>query len=219
GSDAAKKAGGAGAFARQPLTVGMTTAVREPLQESVQVVGSLIGAATVEVVPQAPGRLLSVNVRLGDAVTRGQQIAQVDDRELREQLRQAEASHQVAQATIRQREADLSFARTNLERSRSLFERNLLPQQTLDDGEARFQSAQAQLDLAQAQLAQAASRLEELRIALANTTITTPVDGYVGRRYVDPGAFVSTNQPVVQVVDISQVRLVVNLVERDLRRV
>ncbi len=219
GSDAAKKAGGAGAFARQPLTVGMTTAVREPLQESVQVVGSLIGAATVEVVPQASGRLLSVNVRLGDAVTRGQQIAQVDDRELREQLRQAEASHQVAQATIRQREADLSFARTNLERSRSLFERNLLPQQTLDDGEARYQSAQAQLDLAQAQLAQASSRLEELRISLANTVITSPVDGYVGRRYVDPGAFVSTSQPVVQVVDISLVRLVVNLVERDLRRV
>lgn len=208
-----------GALARPPLTVGMTTAVREPLQETVQVVGSLIGAATVEVVPQAAGRLLSVSVRLGDPVSRGQRIAQVDDREIREQLRQAEASHQVAEATIRQREADLSFARTNLERSRSLFERNLLPQQTLDDGEARYQSAQAQLDLAQAQLAQASSRLEELRITLANTEITSPVDGFVGRRYLDPGAFVSTSQPVVQVVDISLVRLVVNLVERDLRRV
>lgn len=217
-SSAAKKAG-PGAFARPPLTVGVTTATRQSLQESVQVVGSLIGAATVEVVPQAAGRLLSVAVRLGDPVTRGQRIAQVDDRELREQLRQAEASFDVAKATIRQREADLSFAKTNLDRSRSLFERNLLPQQTLDDGEARYQSAQAQLDLAQAQLAQASSRLEELRINLANTSITSPVDGYVGRRYLDPGAFVSTNQPVVQVVDISLVRLVVNLVERDLRRV
>jgi RND family efflux transporter MFP subunit len=152
-------------------------------------------------------------------VSRGQRIAQVDDRELREQLRQAEASFDVAQATIRQRDADLSFAKTNLDRSRSLFERNLLPQQTLDDGEARYQSAQAQLDLAKAQLAQASARLDELRITQANTTITSPVDGYVGRRYVDPGAFVSTNAPVVQVVDISLVRLVVNLVERDLRRV
>ncbi len=216
GAPAAKKGS---AFGRQPLTVGLTAASRQALQETVQVVGSLIGAATVEVVPQAGGRLLSISVRLGDPVSRGQRIAQLDDRELREQLRQAEASFDVSQATIRQREADLSFAKTNLDRSRSLFERNLLPQQTLDDGEARYQSAQAQLDLAKAQLAQASARLEELRITQANTSITSPVDGYVGRRYVDPGAFVSTNQPVVQVVDISLVRLVVNLVERDLRRV
>lgn len=214
---AAKK--GPGAFGRQPMTVGLTTVARKPLQESVQVVGTLIGASTVEVVPQAGGRLLSVSVRLGDPVARGQRLAQVDDRELREQLRQVEASYDVAQATIRQREADLAFAKTNLDRSRSLFERNLLPQQTLDDGEARYQSAQAQLDLAQAQLAQAAARRDELRITQANTSITSPVDGFVGRRYVDPGAFVSTNQPVLQVVDISLVRLVVNLVERDLRRV
>lgn len=210
---------GASAFARQPLTVGMTAATRQPLQEVVQVVGSLIGAATVEVVPQAGGRLLSIGVRLGDPVSRGQRIATLDDRELREQLRQAEGSFEVAQATIRQRDADLSFAKTNLDRSRSLFERNLLPQQTLDDGEARYQSAQAQLDLARAQLTQASARLDELRITLANTVITSPVDGFVGRRYVDPGAFVSTNAPVVQVVDISLVRLVVNLIERDLRRV
>lgn len=214
-------AGGAAkkGFGRQPLTVGLTAATRQPLQETVQVVGSLIGAATVEVVPQAGGRLLNISVRLGDPVSRGQRIAQLDDREIREQLRQAEASFDVAQATIRQREADLSFAKTNLDRSRSLFERNLLPQQTLDDGEARYQAAQAQLDLARAQLAQASARLEELRITQTNTTITSPVDGYVGRRYVDPGAFVSTNAPLVQVVDISLVRLVVNLVERDLRRV
>lgn len=210
---------GPGAFARPPLTVGMTAAARQPLQEIVQVVGSLVGAATVEVVPQAGGRLLTLGVRLGDPVARGQRLATLDDRELREQLRQAEGSFEVAQATIRQREADLSFAKTNLDRSRSLFERNLLPQQTLDDGEARYQSAQAQLDLARAQLTQASARLDELRIQLANTNITSPVDGFVGRRYVDPGAFVSTNAPVVQVVDISLVRLVVNLVERDLRRV
>lgn len=217
GSTGAPK--GPGAFARQPLTVGLTAATRQPLQEVVQVVGSLIGAATVEVVPQAGGRLLSIGVRLGDPVSRGQRIATLDDRELREQLRQAEGSFEVAQATIRQRDADLSFAKTNLDRSRSLFERNLLPQQTLDDGEARYQSAQAQLDLARAQLTQASARLDELRITLANTVITSPVDGFVGRRYVDPGAFVSTNAPVVQVVDISLVRLVVNLIERDLRRV
>ncbi|MBL8143453.1 MAG: efflux RND transporter periplasmic adaptor subunit, partial [Acidobacteria bacterium] len=153
------------------------------------------------------------------AVSRGSLIALVEDREIREQVKQAEASFDVSRATIRQREADLKFAQTNLERSRSLFQRQLLPQQSLDDADARQQAASAQLDLARAQFAQAEARLEELRITLSNCRIVSPVDGFVGKRNLDPGAFVSSNAPVVSVVEIRTVRLVTNLVEKDLRRV
>jgi HlyD family secretion protein len=123
----------------------------------------------------------------------------------------------VSEATIRQRDADLKLAQTNAERSRSLYERQLLPKQTLDDNEARYQSAVAALDLARAQAAQSKARLEELRINLGNTIIASPVNGYVSKRTVDPGAFVSQNVPVVDVVDISTVRLVANVVEKDLK--
>lgn len=211
--------GGAGAFARPPLTVEVAKAARATIAEQILVVGNLIGAATVEVVPKVSGRLRSVAVRLGDPVRQGQVIALVEDQEIQEQVKQAEASFEVARATVRQREADLTLARSNLERSRSLFNRQLLPQQTLDDTEARYQAAAAQLDLARAQFEQARARLEELRITLANTRIVSPVDGFVGRRHLDPGAFVGPNSPVASVVDIRTVRLVVNLVEKDLRRV
>jgi HlyD family secretion protein len=113
----------------------------------------------------------------------------------------------------------LKLALTNVERSRSLFERQLLPKQTLDDNEARYLAAVAQLDLARAQNTQSRARLDELRINLANTVILSPVNGFVARRAVDPGAFVSTNTPVVDVVDISNVRLEANIVERDLRQI
>lgn len=212
-------AGAPGAFAQPPMTVALTKATRASLQAYVEVVGSLVGAQTVDIVPRAQGRLLSIDVRIGDAVNRGQSIAKVEDQELREQLRQADASFEVARATIRQREADLSFARTNLDRNKSLFDRSLLPRQSLDDAEARHQAAQAQLDLAQAQLQQASSRREELRINLANTTVSSPVTGFVARRLVDPGAFVTQSVTLLSVVDITTVRLVVNLVERDLSKV
>jgi hypothetical protein len=75
----------------------------------------------------------------------------------------------------------------------------------------------AQIDLAKAQSTQSKARLDELRITLANTVIVSPVNGFVSKRTVDPGAFVSQNAPVVDVVDISRVRLVVNVVERDLK--
>ncbi len=208
-----------GGLARPPMTVELAPVTRTELTEHIVVVGNLIGAATVEVAPKITGRLQDVYVRLGDRVGRGQRIAMIEDREIREQVKQAEASFEVARATIRQREADLKFNETSLERSRSLFGRQLVPRQTLDDAEARQQAAQAQLDLARAQFTQAQARLDELRINLANTVIAAPVDGFVGKRYFDPGAFVSPNQPVALVVDIRFVRLVANLVEKDVRRV
>jgi HlyD family secretion protein len=173
----------------------------------------------VEVVPKVNGRLETISVKLGDSVRRGHVIARVEDSEIREQVRAAEASFQVGQATIRQRDADLKLAKTNLDRSRSLVDRQLLPQQTYDDTEARYQAALAQLDLARAQFEQAKARLDELKITLANTHINSPVDGFVGKRFVDPGAFVGPNSPIVSVVDIRTVRMVANLVEKDVKRV
>lgn len=208
---------GGGQFGRPPMTVALAKAARTSIAAEITVVGNLIGEATVSVAPRAAGRLQDISVRLGDRVARGQRLARIEDFEIREQVKQAEAAQEVAQATIRQREADLQLAQTNVERSRNLFQRQLLPKQTLDDNEARYQSALASVDLAKAQSSQSNARLDELRINLDNTIITSPVNGFVSRRTVDPGAFVSQNAPVVEVVDISTVRLVANVVEKDLK--
>src|SRR5688572_5698665 len=208
---------GGGQFGRPPLTVELAKAARATIQSDITLVGNLIGQATVAVASRAAGRVESVSVRLGDRVTRGQRLAKIEDFEIQEQVKQAEAAQQVSEATIRQREADLKLAQTNAERSRNLFERQLLPKQTLDDNEARYQSAIASVDLARAQSSQSKARLDELRINLANTIIISPVTGFVSKRTIDPGAFVSQNVPVVDVVDISTVRLVANVVEKDLK--
>ena len=89
------------------MTVELATVKRGDMTEQITVVGNLIGAATVEAVPKVSGRLEDVYVRLGDRVTRGQRLAKIEDREMLEQVKQAEASYEVSAATIRQREADL----------------------------------------------------------------------------------------------------------------
>jgi membrane fusion protein, multidrug efflux system len=222
GGAAGRGGGGAGrggfAAGRQPMTVELASTHKAIIAEQVTVVGNLIGEATVAVAPRTAGRLQNVFVKLGDRVTRGQRLATIEDFEIREQVKQAEAAMEVSLATIRQREADLKRSETNVQRSRSLFERQLLPRQTLDDNEATYQASLAQLDLARAQNNQAKARLDELKINLNNTVITSPVTGFVSRRAVDPGAFVGQNAPIVDVVDISTVRLVANVIEKDLRR-
>jgi len=224
----ASAAGGAGGGAgraggpaggRAPMTVDVAAVTRAALSEDTQVVGNLVGNATVQVVPKVGGRLEAVNARIGDTVAQGQIIARIEDDEIRQQVRQAEAAFEVSKATIRQREADLKFAQTNLDRAKNLFDRQLVPRQSLDDADARQQAAAAQLDLARAQNNQSAARLQELRLTLGNTVIRSPVTGFVGQRFLDAGGFASTGSPVFSVVDIRLVRLVANLVERDLRRV
>src|SRR4029079_9323087 len=128
---------------------------------------------TVDVVPRAPGRLVTVNVQLGDRVKRGQLLGKIEDFEIVEQVKQAEASLEVSKATIRQREADLKVAELNFERSKNLFQRQLLAKQALDDAESRYMSAVAQFDLSKAQLNQNDSRLQELRINLQNTSVVS----------------------------------------------
>ena len=211
--------GRGGGGPRPPMTVELAPVTRKDMIDTITVVGNLIGAATVDAVPRGQGRLEAVYVKLGDPVRRGQAIAKIEDRELVEQIKQADATLNVSQATIRQRQADLKLAQNNMERSKSLFERDLLPRQTFDDTDARYQAAHAQLELAMAQLEQTRSRLDELKINLSNTVITAPVEGFIGKRTLDPGASVGANTSFISVVDIRTVRLVINVVEKDLRRI
>jgi RND family efflux transporter MFP subunit len=211
--------GGRATGPRPPMTVELASVTRGDLADTVTVVGNLIGAATVDAVPKAQGRLESVFVKLGDSVRLGQPVAKIEDRELLEQVKQQEAAFGVAQATIRQREAALKLANNNLDRSKSLYDRQLLARQSMDDTDASYQAAQAQLDLATATMEQSKARLDELRINLANTVITAPVEGFIGKRTLDPGASVGVNTSFISVVDIRTVRLVINVVEKDLRRI
>jgi RND family efflux transporter MFP subunit len=211
--------GGFGGGFRPPLTVEIGEVTTGTIGASLTVVGNLIGQQTVDVVPRTGGRLVTIGVQLGDRVRRGQILAKIEDQEIVEQVKQARASLEVAQATIRQREADLKVAELNFERSKNLYGRQLLAKQALDDAESRYMAAVAQLDLSKAQATQTSARLEELQINLGNTTITSPVDGFVSKRNLDPGAWISQQAPVVSVVEISSLRLVANVVEKDLRLV
>jgi RND family efflux transporter MFP subunit len=211
--------GGRGGRAGVAMTVETARVARRELAEHITVVGNLIGETTVDIVPRLGGRIESIAVKMGDRVSRGQVVAQMDDRDIREQVSQAEANLQVNMATVRTRESDLKSAETALERQKTMLAAGLSSSQIFDDADARYSAALAQLDVAKAQAAQTESRIEELKLALSNTKIISPVNGFVGRRNLDPGAFAGTNSPVLSVVDISTVRMVANLVERDFRRV
>jgi len=109
-----RQGGGRQGGGRGQLTVELAPVVHADVNRELAVVGNLVGDQTVSVVPKTAGRLEEITVKLGDRVSRGQRIARIEDEEIREQVKQAEAAFEVAKATIRQREADLDLSKTNV---------------------------------------------------------------------------------------------------------
>jgi len=208
--------GGAG---RAPMTVDTATASRHEVVDYITVVGNLIGEATVDVVPRVAGRIDTMNVKLGDRVSKGMPIAKIEDREIREQINQAQATLEVNKANVSQRDNELQVQQIALNRAKNGFERGITARQNLEDAEARFNAAQSALIVAKSQQQQTQSRIDELKITLSNTIVLSPVNGFVSRRMLDQGAFANANTVLLTVVDIGTVRLVANLVEKGFRKV
>jgi len=209
---------GAGA-GRTAMTVDMAPATRHEVVDYITVVGNLVAATTVDVVPRIAGRLELVPIKLGDRVTRNQVIAKIEDREIKEQINQALATLEVNKANATQRENEVQVQQNALDRARNSYERGLTSKQLLEDAESRFNNAVSQVNVAKAQQVQTQSRIDELRITLSNTTVVSPIDGFVSRRNLDPGAFAAANTVILTVVDIRTVRMVASLVEKGFRRV
>jgi RND family efflux transporter MFP subunit len=211
--------GRGGPGGRAPMPVDMAPATRHEVIDYITVVGNLIGQATVDVVPRVGGRIESIPVKLGDRIARGQTIAKIEDEQIREQINQRMASLKVNEANVTQRENDAKLAETIYARMKAQYDRDLLSKQLLEDAEAKYNTAVSNVGVAKAQLVQTQSSVDELKITLANTTVTSPVDGFVSRRVLDQGAFAGANTVILSVVDITLVRMVANLVEKDVKRV
>jgi len=206
------------AMVRVPL-VETAVASEGSLEDKVSLVGSLRPIAEVQVMSKIAGRVEEVLVDVGDSIQSGQLLAQVEDREIQQQMREAEATLSVARASIQGREAELANVARQVKRYRDLHEQNLISRQDLDDLLTRHQSAQAQLELGKAQATQAEANLNQFKINLENTRSYAPMNGFVGKRHIHPGALVAINTPIVNLVDLRTLRMVIYVVERDIVRV
>ena len=223
----------AGATAPASAAVAVQTAkveVRE-LQRTVDAVGSLDPNEEITVSNQVEGLVSKVFVDLGDSVKAGQVIAQLDTAELDLAVRQqtaalqqelahlglTESSADVDDATTSQvRQADATFSETKiqLDRIKTLVSEGLVPQQQLDEQQARYNVAEASLKSAREGVrnirATIAARRVSLALAqkkLADAKITSPMSGFIKERLIAEGVYLKMNSPVVTLVQNSPLKL------------
>ena len=128
------------------------------------------------------GQVNRVLVEEGDLVRKGDMLAQQDIARLTARKREL-------QAAIERANADLALAKVNSDRTKSLVEKKLESAQRLDE-------AKANLNVAKAQLSEMQAALESLNVEIRKTTLFSPFDGVVNRRFFDEGSVVSAGSPV-----------------------
>jgi multidrug efflux system membrane fusion protein len=157
----------------RPVPVVATTVSRRDVPVYLEGLGNVIAYKTVMVKTQVDGVLEQVLFREGQAVRRGDVLAQVDPRPFQIQLKQGEG------ALARDR-AQLVGARRNLERYEALAAEKLIPQQQADDQAALVGQLEGAVRVDEAAIASARLNLDYARIR-------SPIDGVTGIRNVDPG--------------------------------
>jgi RND family efflux transporter MFP subunit len=149
------------------------------------------------VAAQLSGTVTQILVDAGDRVKTGQVLARIDTRE-------TDAQVAAGRAGVAQADAQLVQARLNLDRTKSLLEKNFVSKAALDKAESDYDAAKAAADAARAGQSQAdtARSFAELR---------SPLDGVVTRRLMEPGEVAAPGRGVVAVHDPSALRAVGNL--------
>ena len=200
------------------INVELTEAKTGQIREELLLTGSLKPKEVVDVNPKNTGRIERIHFLVGDRVAAGALVAEMEDDELQQQVRRSEAALAVSQANISSREAELANSKASLERAKLLFDEELLSPQEYQQEQTSLEVMQAQLQLAEAQAQQSMAELTELRIRLDQSKIYAPMSGVVSQRYIDPGALVNPNQPILQIVNLATMVTQGNVPERNIAK-
>ncbi|AOY87315.1 hypothetical protein BKP64_03445 [Marinobacter salinus] len=181
--------------------------------------GNLQPKSEVSVGAEISGLIADVLVEENDEVLKGQVLALFDTEELEVGLQQAEAGLALARASLAEAEATLDEARTDELRTQSLVVRGTAPQADLDKAEATRKRAEARIAYSRATVDQAEAAVSQARTRLEKAVITSPIDGVVLQRSVEPGNTVAANfqTPVLFLLaeDLGQMELHVSMDEAD----
>lgn len=149
------------------------------------------------VAAQIAGRIVAINVDVGDSVKQGAVIARIDEREVAD-------AYAGSQAQIAQAQAALRNAQAVYERTRQLFGQKFVSQAALDKALADYKAAQAQLEAATALGSQAAT-------VKGYATVVAPYSGVVAQRHVELGEMVTPGKPLMTGFDPRDMRVVASI--------
>ena len=211
---------------------------QEMVHRAVEVVGTLAAEDEVMLSSEADATVSRILADLGDRVTAGQVLVELDREKRQYSLDQQRASLARALARygavepgklpsieqtpdVQRAAAELAQAMQGFDRAEELHRRQLVPKQQLDDAETTLKAKQAGYDSAlqnaknlRADIDASDAGMKLADRQLRDTYIRAPFDGYIQKRVVSLGELVKAQSPVMSVVRVDPLKVTAEIPER-----
>lgn len=195
------------------------SAARGDIAITVTATGRLEPQRSIQIGAEVSGKLTTVEVEVNQRVKKGQVLARFDTERLDSALDQAEAQRLSSAASTTSARATLLEAERSYERVKKLHARGASPPSALESAEATLARARASLAGARANDRLARARVVQARTDLSRAVITSPVDGVVLTRSVEPGNTVAASLQAPELFliaeDLRKMKLQVAIQEAD----
>lgn len=174
----------------------------------------------VELRPEVTGEIVSLPVKEGDVVKKGQLLIRLKPEQYIARRNRAQASLEATKAGLKVRKAALNQVRAEYERIKGLYEKGLVSDKELESSEALFLQSQGQYEAEEAQVMQATESYKDAEVELEKTAIYSPIDGTIIALNVELservlGSSFSQGTHLMTVADLSKIEAQVEVDEND----
>ena len=192
-------------MAQQVQPAFITDAVKRGNIENVVLTnGVLYPSKLVSVGAQVSGLIEKIDVQVGDAIKKGELIAQIDNLTQQNALKEAEASLRSLNAQYTAKQAQIKVALSEFKRKQQLLARGATSQAEYDTAESLLAVYRAELDQLSAEKEKSIISVDNAKLNLGYTTIASPIDGTVVYVSVEEGQTVNTNQGTPSIIELAQ---------------
>ncbi len=183
----------------EAVMIKTTRAEMITFTDTVQISGTAGASEEAEITAKIGGDIFQLKGEIGDPVSKGQVLAKIDA--TRYALTKEKAGLGVSSAQLNYDQQKVDF-----ERVKALYDQGALSKKEYEAAQNGYRMTEIALKSAQADLKSA-------DINLRDTTVSSPINGYIGARMVNSGESVNPGTPLFTVVDLSQVTITAGIAE------
>ncbi len=212
---------GAAAEKDQQESLRPIPVLRGTIEEVITAQGKLEPKEYVDVGTQVSGQLKQIHVEIGDTVTKGQLLAEIDPRVYQARVEADQARLKSLKAQLNEQKAQATLAKQNLKRNQNLIAVNAVSQQVLQESEAEAAVAEARVGATCAQINEVESNLQGNRTNLEFTKIHAPMAGTVTTMPAREGQTLNANQTaplILQIANLDLMTVRAQVAEADVKR-
>ena len=184
-----------------PVAVTVATVESRAVAPALYGIGTVQARYTYKIGPTFAGRVMRLDVHVGDSVKANQVLGEMEPVDLDDRIRAQNAAIRSAEAALRQAAARQAYAKTQATRYEQLLAVRSTSEEILATRQQELAVADAALEAANQDASRLRADLQALGAQRSNLELTAPVAGLVVARNADPGTTVVAGQAVVEVID------------------